>query len=253
MKRGILWSILFLAGVVVWWGSQVPAMAGYSPNHYIGLPFDGDQGGLVRDHSPERSGWDRHSDRDPDGDSAGSADDREHDNKPDCRNATGDGIGFVVGFMGAGGNLNAGPCGSWGEGGDGTPFADDLKPERPNKGPGDFISDSVPDRHTAPGFNRIGDKYYDEDPDNKCPGSSALTGDCERTNTKEVRDYITDNTPDAPTEGPNDHTSDNYLAMMGTVVVAEVAAAAAWSPAKRPIRPRASPTCWCFSSRRRSS
>jgi hypothetical protein len=150
MKRMILWSAgLILTGVALWWGSQTPVLAGgYSHNHFIG-----GRGESISDNSPERSGFDRHADRVPDGDSAGSASDRGGNDgdgtasgTPDCNDGPGDGSNIGT------------PCGNPTGVGDLTP---DYHGMSDANGPN--TSNEKPDYRAA--INRIGDEFSDSTPE----------------------------------------------------------------------------------------
>lgn len=193
MKRMILWSAgLILAGVVLWWGSQTTVLAGsYSHNHFIGWLNDG-----LSDNSPERSGFDRHADRVPDGDSAGSASDRGGNDgdgtasgTPDCNDGPADGDY-------TGGNDGRSGCGNPTGVGDGTP---DYHGMLDDNGPGGTGGDK-PDYRAA--INRVGDDFSDGKPEWKNADHGDSVSD--RVGAKDCAD------PGECAGRPNKHSAEDF-------------------------------------------
>jgi hypothetical protein len=155
MKRTMIWGLgLVLAAVVLWWGFQGTGQAshnpsaGYSHNNYLGGPHDGTSDSDDTGNGSERTGFDRHADRTPDGDGAGAAaaNDRggpdganDGSGVPDCVNGPGDGDS---------GSAVDTPCGH-------PRFTGDNV--RDYNGPGDGRSDSSSDNGPASGFDRAGE------------------------------------------------------------------------------------------------
>jgi len=163
MKRMIFLSAsLILTGVALWWGSQTAVLAGnYSHNNFIGGLNDG-----ISDKSPERSGYDRHADRKPDGDSAGSASDRggkdgdgTGSGTPDCFDGPGDGD-----YTGAKDNRSG--CGNPTGVGDATPDYNDMFDDNgAGTGTGDHTGSGGDNPDYRAAINRIADEFADHTPE----------------------------------------------------------------------------------------
>ncbi len=161
MKKLILGGLAVVAiAVMAFWFFQSTGFAtpdagvGYSHNNYIGAPHEG-----VPDGSPERTGYDRPSDRTPDapasdlaasGDGSGTG-----TGDPDCKNGPGDGTGIFT------------PCGHpifAGDGNAGGGGHSGLR-DHPINLPGDGLSDNTPDLFPAAGFDRMGESLGDAKPE----------------------------------------------------------------------------------------